>query len=534
MRPRLTSLALVALCLTHLVTGQDRSTTIPEEVTLQLTGVDGKPVPDEKIFILYQAEKQYHFEHAYTDKRGSLELFPPAELRGAKKGTLIIRRAAWPEDGETLPTGYRGLKVLRFAVLGETWKVQLEQPPLLLAGQVFDRQGKPIAGVRVSVGGNVQGHPVDFRALRDRVMYDNAVRTGTDGCFAIHGRDQGRSQVHVQLEADGYVPIGRSKPSVGSKAVKLVMGRSTKVYGKILGVPDKQFVAFDARLIPHDRVPGRAYYSASLGQRGGNIEFKGIPVGTYDFEFHARQHSDGKPLVQTKDIVIEAGVESRDPRLAAIDISAHWTWVQIKVVGSDGEALPSAKLITRQHGGTSTQSVHGKRPTWLMISTAGIEMEVASAGYQSRMIKLVGEDLEVVLTRGWRLELSIPGLPELSAVQVRVSLHKAGKGDSQRRSRRGSSTFDLFADKSQKETMPVGKAGSYVLRLRAEKRPLEGEPKRRMFGGPEAGDHIIRGSHELELSADQAGDEFVPVAIGLTAIEIALLKRFDALLKERK
>ncbi len=535
-------LAIHVLCLTGPCMGQDSPATLPQEVTLKLLGAAGKLLDGDSIRVIFETREEHYYELVTCGPRGRFEVSPPEKFLKEQRGTLYLQRVSFAAEGDRVPAAYLGGKKIAFSDLRKAMAggpVRLEKPDLAVAGVVVDRQGEPIPGVRVAIQAHARGLAINYRDLReDREVYDMAILTDSQGRFAIHELSDGREQVRLQIKSKTHAMVSESAVAVGARGVKVVMGRTSEVVGKIVGVPKGQRVPLTARLVPHAPLPGHNITSG-IGRRlsGGEIRITRCVGGTYDFELSMRSSRGGKPLVSIENIKVVGGEECQDPRMAAIDISKHYRWIEVAIVDAEGELIPRARVAMNYGGSGTRYSYVRDKAAWMMIPTSGTDLQCSAAGFQAKAVADVVKSCRVVLDPAWQIELKVTNLPKLEASQVKVVLEAKRSRSQKRRSAQGAPAA-VFGSSEESDTLEVETAGAYQLKIYAMVLAPRPNQRLRNLGNrgravPES-EHVVLATRDLVVSGKEPAGKLIPAHIELSATQLAVLRSFEAILKERK
>ncbi len=538
-KPKVTA-AFVALILAGLhlgpsATGQESTRPLPEQLALQVIGLDGKTVNSETIYICYQTRKSHHFEQLRTDSRGTLELLCPEEFQGGAKGTVVIQRAAWPEDDAEIPTAYLGAKELTFSQLADSWKIQLEKPALLVSGRVVDRQGEDLEGVEVSVRADVIGRRLNPRARLSVVMHHHTVMTTDGGRFAIHQNKTRVRDLRVKLKKDGFAALPHARLTVGTRNTELIMAKCETVYGQVSGVPNGMRPFLPFRLAPHDITLKTC--EPYFDMKNGKLRFDQVIVGTYDFELMASRGPNANVLLTVPNITIKPGETCRDTRLAAIDISHLYRWIRLRLVDHRGKPLTRTRVLIQTGLNRSTQTVNGTRDLWKMVPAKDSKIEIKADGYRPMKISTpAGREITVSLSQGWNLALAVSNLPILRIAQLHVKVSKIGQKPIGRFPNQARPVHALIDNITRKGSLAISSPGKYTVQLLALPRKNvdpDRMPQAMFQPGARVGEHIILATRNVRIPEDQDTSKAIPMLITLTPTEFAVLKSFDIVLEER-
>jgi hypothetical protein len=288
------------------------------------------PVADEDLRIVMIARRPGSTStgtfNLRTDSRGVLRLLledglgEQAERRLQLRATSMGARVAVPD---VLRAGDNDLGVVR-----------LQPPPRLCSGIVLGPDGKPVEGAHVSV--SLQRRE-GTSAWREPLRDTEAVTTGADGRFAVHG-EAGEGELGVEVAAAGFRPLG-PEPFARGAELRLVLEAAATVTGTVLlgEVIEIQDVVVE---LSQD---GRTVQER-LQRRGsqGAFEFTGLPGGTASVRLRVLGERGG---LLVDGVLLRPGEVTADPRLQDVDLAAGRRAVRFTVVGTDGLPVAEARAV---------------------------------------------------------------------------------------------------------------------------------------------------------------------------------------------
>jgi len=281
--------------------------------------------------------------------------------------------------------------------VNELGELVLARSPLLVAGRVLDEGGTPLAGVPIEVLCRFDpANPVSGEPLRAKVVSD------AHGRFALHRPppDEGGLAVRVRHARFRW---GAEAVAPGTSALEIVVRATGSLALQVLfeggWTPNLQ-------LLQHgERVAAQSMW-ISNGRRG----IEDVLPGEYDLEwFHPWASERG--IVRGLRVV--AGEETSDPRLLPLDLRGAWPRVRLALVDEAGEPCADARLELWRDGKFApyTQKSTGHELD-VVAGPLPLRARLSAAGFRARELVLEA-DATLMLTRGPRLRLEVPTLPEL-------------------------------------------------------------------------------------------------------------------------
>ena len=134
------------------------------------------------------------------------------------------------------------------------------------------------------------------------------------------------------------------------------------------------------------------------------------------------------------DVKVEAGEDCTDHRLIALDLSVFIRWIRVRVIDEGGKPVPSCRVmhVIREGDRRSTgyHDTGADGVSDLMIPGEGAVLEIRHPGYRALRFENVRKNLTVKLQMGFKAMVTIPNLPELKIVWLKVEFDSGSpKGD---------------------------------------------------------------------------------------------------------
>ncbi len=208
---------------------------------------------------------------------GSSGLFPIGGTKSLKTTTdkngefKVERKKRWDEvEVEVLADGYLPFRKSREFEREEGDEdlggFELEAG-VILAGQVVNAAGKPVAGAMI-VRTDDEDTPFGFGPFFGG--NDDGIETDSEGRFRLANEDTGKYVLHVSHEdyPDGKFP-GETPPPGGTAELLLTLGPTAVIEGRIAGFPTaREHVRVGARLLERDPDDDKGGFREMLEEAG--------------------------------------------------------------------------------------------------------------------------------------------------------------------------------------------------------------------------------------------------------------------------
>jgi len=296
--------------------------------------------------------------------------------------------------------------------------IRLGELPLLLAGKVVDPKGKPIQGALVLVREKRSFGP-DEKLSFWVPLSGSPARTDKEGKFAIAEKSES-SQLKVTAMKDGFAPAEWVPATPGEEDLILALRKGGSVKASFLVEPG--FPLGDLQIsLSLSGSEGKKGAMASMQIQGNQAVWTSVPPGTYDMKITLP--TEGDPLVEIPGILVEAGKETRDPRLKEIDLRGKVRVLDLELFGPKGERIRNAMIYLDEKGSRFTRFRPG-RPLLLRPGKSRTLL-IWTSRYKPKKVPVTGRKMKVVLEDGYKIRLIYTGeapLPE-APFSLGVDLH---------------------------------------------------------------------------------------------------------------
>ncbi|QDU69104.1 carboxypeptidase-like regulatory domain-containing protein [Engelhardtia mirabilis] len=270
----------------------------PKEVALVEVLAEGRKTYDIRLDAGYMIHG-YVFDHSTATRLMGAELtlvplmfaqLPPDDPKlQAQKRTATTNEegyyrienvSAGMRQLTAMASGFGAVTIGNLNVIGDKKMVNQDfrlEPGTLIAGQVVQRDGSPVAGARVqalSYGGQ--------KSSRGEAL------SGADGRFEVVDLMEGTYSVFA--EAEGWDVARVNRVEAGDTGVRLEMDLLGGVSGRVIADsrPATNFTVALRMLNPHTATPGRPMKSANFtGRTDGTFSLAGVGPGRYIVEGRA-------------------------------------------------------------------------------------------------------------------------------------------------------------------------------------------------------------------------------------------------------
>jgi len=382
----------------------------------ECVAVDGAPV----------ARRDRRAGRAGVEASGRFVL--PIE-RGFPAGTRLSMRLSTPEQqgGSPSLTGTFEQVVPSGDAAVEVGDVVVLPPPLLASGLVRDAAGHPVPGATIALFEKFnQGEdPEDFGWNFAGLDYTYSDDTGA---FEVRS-DLPPAEYALRAQMRGYADRGVLRFEHGARGLVCVLDAACTLSTRMEVDPS----------IPLDRLsveltyPGAgreatsyARWSARPDPRG-RIDFEDLRPG--DASLVVRTGHYAQPLIEVRDLALEAGRPCADPRLAPLDLRGKLRLVSLEVV--DASRAPVERGVADLGG--VRYALDGGRLSVLRRNEP-LELSLECPGFLPRASRAPDVHERLVLERGIPVTIRAPRAlpPAPDPMQLRVGLrpreHSARSG----------------------------------------------------------------------------------------------------------
>jgi hypothetical protein len=333
----------------------------------------------------------------------------------------------------------------------------------LVAGQVVDARGQPVAGAEVVVQ---LGHGIGGEGGYWEDQWSCSDRSDARGSFEVFGASgDGPLRVRGVLGEDCSAPLPFSP---GASGVTLVLERRARVTACFLLDPGVELEGLHPKLHrtqpPDERSDWRLAPDEVQGGRGC-VTWLRREAGTY--ELMVEVPGLEQPILELHDLLVPAGAACTDPRLDSIDLRGRLHPVTLLLCASDGAVAFEGPLKiwptgTRERPIGTTYI--GEARVDLLLAQVPVDIDIEAKGYRSVTLEGVREDREVELVPGLPVRLVLPDSFQLPAAPKSLGAALEREGDPYNWISEGQ-----FGD--ARELVLVAPApGRYVVQLTAEMR----------------------------------------------------------------
>ncbi len=293
-----------------------------------VTDPDGHPVAGARVSIELDPTRMFRgapflFQEEKTDEQGRYRLGGLPE----GKARVLASADGWREGRSEEIEARPGATVERVDVRLLSGRA--------IAGRIFSRDGKPLAGAQVFAFPDEGSGP----ARRPfSVWRRDGVRTNEAGRYEVSGLAEGTYR--VEAEAEGFARGNLPAVNVGASSADLTLDPLSGLAGRVVdGVTGKPIPSFKAKAI-RESFPGARFLSDAEdaeGRADGSFEIAGLEPGTYKVEVRA----DSFAPATAGPFAVSAGAPSD---AGSIPVFAG-TVLRVKVVeAGDGSPIQGAEV----------------------------------------------------------------------------------------------------------------------------------------------------------------------------------------------
>jgi hypothetical protein len=291
--------------------------------------------------------------------------------------------------------------------LGE--RIVLRGASVVFEGVVVDRAGKLVPDVHISA----------YLKWADR--NDEAFIQSKDGRFRL-AADSAVDEISVSAGGtiEGWLADGQARWQGGERTLRVVL-------------VERGSVAIRA-LLSEEIPPGSVYAGLRLPEwrtLGGDRLFGGallvnereaaLESNAGVVDVIVRCQSDGRPLVEVTDVIVEPGKVTRDPRLAAIDLRDLLQVTRLTLLDPAGAPATGGSIRVYEAGHLTVpiDSLRVDGKPIKLVTRSPVDLLITARGCRSRVERGVGGDRTIQLERtvGVTVKLRFHDLPPLEGSQ---------------------------------------------------------------------------------------------------------------------
>jgi len=280
----------------------------------------------------------------------------------------------------------------------ELGDLHLERSTVLVSGRVRDEGGAPVKGLPIeALSGFNPAHSAsgDFFAK---------IVTDALGRFALHRNPPDEGGFALRVRQSGFF-WGTEAVAPGTSDLEIVVRQTGSIAVEVLH-------AGGWKPIVHLSQRGVRVGSQTLRYEGNSLPMtiEGLLPGTYDLEW---SHGWAPERGFVRGVNVVAGEKTIDPRLTPLDLRAVWPRVRLVVVDESDHPVAGVRLELWRDGSYAPYTLKpGRNELDVVAGPLPLRARLSAPGFQTRELELEA-DSTVVLTRGPRLEIVAPTLPEL-------------------------------------------------------------------------------------------------------------------------
>ncbi|HVS08291.1 MAG TPA: carboxypeptidase-like regulatory domain-containing protein [Planctomycetota bacterium] len=298
--------------------------------------------------------------------------------------------------------------------------VLLREPPVLLAGRVFDARGDPIEGAAVHVA-----RIETSRTGRDVSMGSAMSSTGPDGRFLIQGESLSGS-LEVHAESAAYVPSAPLRVAPGTRGLEIVLERGGGLQGSLrvpAGVPPRAFHV--EVLVPGGKTPRQVSPDTT-----GRFELLGLTPGLVDVAVVLGIGNER--LILIEGVEVRGGESRSDPRLEEIDLTGLVRRLVIRVRAADLTPARGGWVRVLGAAGSSRLGfafVIEEGEAQVLGRAVPLDLEINVPGHCVVRLLRVEKDQDVLLDPAFSVTLALVDGVELPPAGGRLQVNLVPIGD---------------------------------------------------------------------------------------------------------
>lgn len=262
--------------------------------------------------------------------------------------------------------------------LFEVGDLALGPRALFVGGRVVDDMGRAIPDAELYLRCSVE----DAKTLRWRSVPNFHYRSDLAGCFEVRGHIPGEL-FELGAVADGLagppVPVSR-----GASDVVVVLALEGVLEGQLLADPGVPVSVLTARLSGEGAVRASIRHGTQLAklEPSGRFRFAGLLPGSYHVSIPC---DDVDPLLDVREVVIDAGRVTDDPRLE-VDLRGKLFCFELEIVTA--KPLPHLRgnafvRASGTSGDRKTKDLSGSEPTVTFVSRhPALDVILAEPGFR--------------------------------------------------------------------------------------------------------------------------------------------------------
>lgn len=279
----------------------------------------------------------------------------------------------------------------------------LKPPPLLCAGIVEDRSGKPIAGASIRIQRKKWHDRSKPQGFYWRSVDIPAVQTGAAGRFEVRG-DGGDDELGISLSHKSYLPLGNQPFTTGARELRFVLDLGGALVGRLLLGEDLPRRSVSIRLA----LPGHLTDETSA-DADGRFRFDSLDPGAVDAE--VRLYGRAEPVLVVSGITIRGGEDNVDPRLQDVDLTGDVRRIRFSIHDDAGGPIHDAMALMLS-AGTKAKRFEG----WfvetgrgdILATHAPLDLFVFAEGFCSETIQNLQDGQRIRLRPAQRLRVRVP------------------------------------------------------------------------------------------------------------------------------